>query len=131
MLKSAVWRILGILILGLITYAFTGSWVQTTAITFIHHAAFLVIYYLHERMWIWISTRTRLAGFYRKRKLFRPLIYEILLGHIVLGLITLIVTGSWLAVSVITPVYILNKLWIYVLYDKVWGRAKDGEVDGG
>jgi len=121
-LKSIVWRILGVLVLGLITYVFTRSWIQTTAITFIHHATFLLVYYLHERMWVWIAARKhRFQHLYSKRSVYRPLIYEIFLGHVILGLITFLVTGSWLAVSIITPVYILNKLWIYVVYDRIWG----------
>jgi len=120
MLKSAIWRVIGIIVLGVITYVFTGSWMQTTIITFAHHGAFLLIYYLHERLWIWIKQTRHLCYISRHSKVFRPILYEIILGHLVLGLITLAVTGSWLAVSLITPTYILNKLWMYVVFDKLW-----------
>jgi len=122
--KSVVWRVMGVVILGAITYGFTGSWMQTGAITFIHHGAFLLIYYLHERAWIWLK-RTRPLGYLSvHRAFFRPVFYEIILGHLVLGLITLCVTGSWLAVSLITPTYILNKLWVYVVFDKLWEKGR-------
>ena len=45
-----------------------------------------------------------------------------------LGLITLAVTGSWLAVSIITPTYILNKLWMYVVFDKVWEKLRASRI---
>ena len=128
MVRSTIWRIMGVLVLGIITYAFTGSWMQTTIITFAHHGAFLFIYYAHERMWIWIKRRRPYGLLSKYSKFFRPLFYEIILGHCVLGLITLAVTGSWLAVSIITPTYILNKLWMYVVFDKVWEKLRASRI---
>jgi len=49
--KSLSWRIVGIVILGSITYLFTHSWGETASITFIFHAIRLVLYYFHERVW--------------------------------------------------------------------------------
>lgn len=117
MLKSAIWRVLGVLILGTVTYGFTGSWAQTTAITFIHHAVFLMVYYLHERAWL--KARGKLL---RWKWWIRPITYEIILGHLILGLISLAVTGSWAQVTLITIVYIENKLWIYMVYDWIWKK---------
>jgi len=117
MLKSAIWRVLGVLILGTVTYGFTGSWAQTTAITFIHHGIFLMVYYLHERAWL--KVRGKLL---RWKWWIRPLTYEIILGHLILGLISLAVTGSWAQVTLITIVYIENKLWIYMVYDWIWKK---------
>jgi len=34
--KSVLWRILGVLILAIVTYAYTREWFQTGLITFIH-----------------------------------------------------------------------------------------------
>ena len=117
MLKSIVWRILGVIILGIVTYGFTRSWIQTTAITFIHHGVFLVVYYLHERAWL--GARGKLLKW---KRWIRPITYEIILGHLILGLISLAVTGSWAQVTLITVVYIENKLWIYVVYDWIWKK---------
>ena len=49
--KSVVWRIIGIIILGGISYAITHNWEQTTVITVIFHSVRLVLYYYHERAW--------------------------------------------------------------------------------
>lgn len=119
MTKSVLWRLMGVAVLAAVTFVFTRSWIQTGLITFLHHFAFIFIYYLHERAWLKIS---RVQG--KKRKIIRAFTYEIILGHGVLGLISLLVTGSWLHVTLITITYIENKLWIYLVYDWVWDRVK-------
>ena len=130
-LKSIIWRIMGVLVLAAVTYAYTRNWIQTGLITFIHHAMFLIIYYLHERAWQKIvrfdnkHLKISILGHpfnISKRKLIRMLTYEIVLGHLVLGIITLAITGSWLNVSLVTIVYIENKLWIYYVYDWIWDK---------
>ncbi|MBI4186485.1 MAG: DUF2061 domain-containing protein [Chloroflexi bacterium] len=50
-LKSITWRLLGILILGSITWLVTHSWEQATVITIIFHTIRLALYYYHERAW--------------------------------------------------------------------------------
>ncbi|MEW6355121.1 MAG: DUF2061 domain-containing protein [Planctomycetota bacterium] len=49
--KSLSWRILGIVILGAITYLVTGNWKATGGITIFFHSLRLVLYYWHERLW--------------------------------------------------------------------------------
>ena len=116
--RSVIWRGMGIGILAFITYIFTRSLIQTGLITFLHHFAFIFIYYAHERVW----QKIRILG--KRRKILRAFTYEIILGHCVLGLITLLVTGSWTKVTLVTIVYIENKLWIYVVYDWLWDKIK-------
>jgi len=53
--KSIVWRLLGIFILGLISWLVTHSWKEMTLITIIFHAIRLILYYFHERLWETIS----------------------------------------------------------------------------
>ncbi len=114
MVKSVVWRVLGIAVLALVTYVFTGSLIQSTAITFLHHSAFIFIYYFHERVWLRVK--------WKRKRWVKPFTYEIVLGHLVLGLISLVVTGSWVKVTLITVTYIENKLWMYVVYDWIWEK---------
>ena len=120
--KSIIWRLLGVVVLATVTYLVTKSWIQTGIITIIHHASFLLIYYGHERFWLWVGDRV--TG--KKRYFYRVLLYEIGLEFLVLGTITFLITGSWLAVSLITPIYIFNKIWMYVVYDKIWNKVKWG-----
>ncbi len=51
-LKSIVWRIIGIFILGYITWMFPHNWEKTTWITITFHSIRLVLYYIHERIWL-------------------------------------------------------------------------------
>lgn len=117
-IKSLIWRLVGIIILATITFIFTRSWIATTLITICHHLAFIFIYYGHERTWLRVKSRWML----RRKWWLRPIIYEIILGHAVLGVISLIFTGSWLKMTLITFVYIENKLWIYIVYDWIWNK---------
>jgi uncharacterized membrane protein len=54
-IKSIVWRILGIFILGLISWTITHSWRDMTLITVFFHGIRVILYYLHERLWERIS----------------------------------------------------------------------------
>ena len=49
--KSFTWRIVGIVILVVLSYFITGSWVEASLITFVFHAIRLILYVLHERAW--------------------------------------------------------------------------------
>lgn len=118
MAKSVLWRILGILILGIITYAITNNWITATVITFFHHLSFVFIYYFHERAWLRVKNRWLIKW----KRWIRPITYEIILGHIVLGIISFVFTGSWTTVTLITVIYIENKLWIYIVYDWIWDK---------
>lgn len=53
--KSVTWRVIGIIILGGISYVITRNWQQTTVITVIFHSLRLILYYFHERAWERIS----------------------------------------------------------------------------
>lgn len=118
MMKAIIWRAMGILILAIIIYIFTKNWIVSTLITFFHHLAFIFIYYLHERAWLKVTNEKIL----RWKRWIRPVTYEIILGHLVLGMISFIFTGSWLKVGLITITYIENKLWIYIVYDWLWDK---------
>ena len=49
--KSVTWRIVGIGILGGITYGLTKDLNQTTVITLLFHTVRFALYYYHERVW--------------------------------------------------------------------------------
>ena len=113
-----MWRILGVIILGVITYLFTGSWVQTGLITVIHHSVFLVVFYVHERIWLRIPPIKMF-----RRSLLKMFTYETLCGNVILGIITYYVTGSFAAMTGITLTYIGIKHICYVLNEYVWEKA--------
>lgn len=49
--KSIIWRLVGIVILGGISWAITHSWREMSLITILFHSIRVVLYYLHERIW--------------------------------------------------------------------------------
>lgn len=116
MMKSLVWRIIGVFWLVGITYTFTRNWVQVSLTTFIHHAIFLVVFYLHERVWIKSKMRPKL------KYAIKAVTYEVVLGNIILGLITYFVTGDVKQMTWITLTYIQSKLVLYFFYDWMWSR---------
>lgn len=115
-LKSFIWRILGVIVLATITWIFTHSWITVGLVTIIHHATFLLVFYLHERLW--------LKSTHKWKHYIKALTYEIILGMGLGGLIVLLVTGEWSKVSQITPTYTAVKLILYVIYDKLWDKIK-------
>lgn len=118
--KSVIWRLAGILILAIITYAFTREWVQTGLITIIHHGVFLVIFYFHERLWLKVKRIQNLMA----RSILKMLTYETLCGNVILGTISYLVTGSWRQMTAITLTYIGVKHVIYVWNERIWEKKK-------
>jgi len=121
--KSILWRVLGVLILATITYAYTRRWITTGLITVIHHAIFLLIYYFHERLWLKIKRIQNLTH----RSLLKMLTYETLCGNIILGTISYFVTGSWKQMTAITLTYIGIKHVCYVFNEFAWDKIKAGK----
>ena len=115
-IKSVLWRLIGVIVLGGVTYLYTRNWVTTSLVTFIHHGAFLFIFYFHELAWDkWGKKTTGL-----KKKIYKMFTYETLLGNVVLGTITYCVTGDWKAMTAITLTYIGIKHVIYIINEFAW-----------
>ncbi len=115
LIKSIAWRLMGVLILGVITYAYTRNWVQTSLITVLHHGIFLIVFYVHERVWLRIDVKSIL-----KKRILKCITYETILGNVILGLITYFVTGQLKQMTQITLSYIGIKHIIYVLNEFAW-----------
>lgn len=120
MLKSLIWRVIGVITLAVVTYFYTRNWITTTAVTLVHHAFFLVVFYLYERVWIKIKKPTG-----KLRSVVKSLIYEIILGMGFGGLIVFAFTGSFPSVTKITGTYTAIKLVMYYFYDKIWPELKE------
>ena len=118
--KSVLWRELGVLILGTVVYLFTGNWFITTLITFLHHGTFLIVFYLHERVWVKVKS---ING--NRRNIIKALIYEIILGMGLGGTIVFLVTGSFPLVTQITGTYTVIKIITYYFYDKLFPELKN------
>lgn len=118
--KSVIWRIVGVVVLASITYAYTGNWIQTGLITVLHHGIFLIVFYLHERFWLWIDRTLTLSIKYRP--FYKMVTYETLCGNIILGLITYFITGEVKVMTQITVTYIGFKHILYIGNEYLWKR---------
>ena len=118
--KSILWRIVGVITLGCVTYFYTRQWVQTTWITFLHHGVFLFIFVWHERFWLKVD----IHGL--KRKIIKTIMYEDILGMYILGIISLIITGNIQTMSKITITYIGIKNLMFIFNEFIWDRIKWG-----
>ena len=114
MLKSFIWRIMGVIVLATVTWFFTRNLITVGLVTFIHHATFLLVFYLHERAW------GNVRG--KWKHYIKSFTYEVILGMGLGGLIVLLVTESWSKVGQITLTYTAIKLIMYVIYDKIWEK---------
>jgi uncharacterized membrane protein len=52
MVKSITWRIIGVVLLGGISWLITHDWREMTLITVLFHSIRMVMYYFHERIWL-------------------------------------------------------------------------------
>jgi len=121
--KSIIWRIMGVLILAIVTYAYTREWIQTGLITIIHHGVFLFVFYFHERLWLRVKRIQNLTT----RSILKMLTYETLCGNVILGTITYLVTGDWKQMTAITLTYIGIKHIVYIFNEFVWDKIKVGK----
>ena len=120
-LKSFIWRIVGVIVLAAVTFAYTGNWITTGLVTVIHHGVFLLVYYFHERAWLKIKLDNMVW-----RSLAKMFTYETLCGNVILGTITYTITGSWKQMTAITLTYIGIKHVIYVWNEFIWEKIKWG-----
>lgn len=51
LVKAITWRVLGIVMLGGLSWLFTGDFKETGLITITFNAIRFVLYYVHERVW--------------------------------------------------------------------------------
>ena len=121
MVKSIVWRLVGVVILGLVTYMYTRKWVTTSWITFLHHGVFLFVFFAHERFWLHVD----ITGL--KRKIMKMITYETILGNFILAIITLIITGNIQKMTQITITYISIKHVIYIWNEFIWEKVSFGK----
>ena len=71
-LKSLTWRVIGVFLLGIISYLITRDLKAMTTITILFHGIRLILYYYHERIWeriSWGAIKHPLASLPVKHKL--------------------------------------------------------------
>ena len=56
-LKTMSWRVLATIITGIVVYLYTGKIGESSKITLTAAVILTIVYYLHERFWIWMRSR--------------------------------------------------------------------------
>ena len=117
--KSIAWRIVGVVVLGCVTFAYTGNWVTTSWVTFLHHFVFLFVFWAHERFWAHVDYENVIV-----RSVLKCLTYETILGTFILGVITILITGNIQQMTNITLTYIGFKHILYVINEFIWPKLE-------
>jgi len=115
MLKSFIWRVMGVFIYATVFYSFTGKLQLTIKSSLAHHTTFLLVFYLHERFWLWLK---------KPNSKVKAWTYEIVLGMGLGGLIVYYFTGTWKTVTLITGTYTVIKIITYYINEKVWSKIE-------
>jgi len=123
--KSVIWRIVGVIVLAAVTYFYTKNWITTGLVTIIHHATFLVVFYVHERLWL----KAKRPKTLKWRSIAKMFTYETICGNVILGIITYSITGDWKAMTAVTLTYIGIKHIIYIFNEFIWDKIKWGKKD--
>lgn len=50
-IKAIIYRGMGIIVLAVVTWIFTESVIQVTAVTIAYHTVSIIGYYIYERVW--------------------------------------------------------------------------------
>ena len=53
--KAVSWRLVAFVVLATISFAFTGSWHETTLIAVVYSVVQIFVYFAHERAWSGIT----------------------------------------------------------------------------
>jgi len=120
--KGIFYRIISIITLVIITYIYTGNLVQVTLITGVSTITFIIVFFLHERIWLRIK---RPKG-KLKRSITKMFTYITLLGIAILSVITYTFTRSIEITTSLTLTYVIVKHFLYVINELIWYKIKWG-----
>ena len=124
MAKGLFYRSISILTLILITYFYTGDILHVSLITCVSTVIFIVVFFIHERIWLHIETpKGKLT-----RSITKMFTYITLLGITVMSIITYVFTRSVEIMTNITVSYVIVKHFLYVINEFFWDTTKWGKT---
>ena len=122
LVKGTIYRIISVVTIAIITYLYTKDLMTVTLVTFFSNAVFLLVFYIHERIWLKIK---RLEG-KLARSIAKMFTYITVCGIVIMSIITYLVTGSLEAMTGITLTYVLIKHIMYIFNELLWYKIKWG-----
>ena len=118
--KGIIYRIISIITLAIITYIYTGNLITVTLITAVSNIVFLIVYFIHERIWLKIEKPKGKI----KRSLAKMFTYITVCGIIIMSTITYLITGDIQITTGVTATYVLIKHILYIFNELVWDNIK-------
>lgn len=122
LMKSVFWKLLGVVTLAILTYIYTHQWTLTIAVTGIHHGLLIIVFYIHERLWL----RIQYPKNFTIRSIAKAIVYETFLSTILLGTITYLATHNFTQTGYITITYTIIRHIMYILNEFLWNSIQWG-----
>lgn len=120
--KGVIYRLISIITLAIITYIFTGNLVTVTLVTAFSNIVFLIVFYIHERIWLRIERPKKKVA----RSIAKMFTYITVCGITIMSLITYTFTGSIQIMTGITVTYVSLKHVLYIFHELLWDRISWG-----
>lgn len=118
--KGVAWRILSIVTLAIVTYAFTGDWRTTTVVTVFANLVFLVLYYFNEYVWAKQERPKNKVT----RSILKMFTYVTVMGMGTMFLITYAITRDIQVMTNVTVVYVTIKHIMYIFHELCWNKIE-------
>ena len=118
--KTITWRIIGTLDTVLLSWIITGNPFTGLKIGFSEVFTKMILYYLHERIWLKIGVEDS-----RKRHLIKTITWRII-GTLDTVLLSWFITGSPETGLKIGLVEVISKMVLYYLHERMWYRINFG-----
>jgi uncharacterized membrane protein len=119
-IKSISWRIIGSLDTLLLTFIITGNIFYGLSISAVELITKLILYFLHERLWI----KYKLLNS-NKRHIFKTITWRII-GTIDTFLLAVIITGDTSVSVQIGVIEVFTKMILYYGHEKLWYQIDFG-----
>lgn len=118
--KTITWRVVGTVDTIILSWIITGNPFTGLKIGFAEVITKMVLYYFHERFWLYSKLRNS-----RKLHLIKTVTWRII-GTIDTILLAWLITGSPTTGMKIGVVEVVTKMALYYLHERVWHRINFG-----
>ncbi len=118
--KTITWRIIGTLDTIVLSWIITGNPLMGLKIGFTEVITKMILYYLHERMWLRLPISES-----RKRHIFKTLTWR-LVGTTDTVILSWIISGNPLTGFKIGLVEVVTKMILYYLHERTWYKINFG-----
>lgn len=127
LVKAISWRILASIDTFFIAYFVTGKTIIATPITILEVFTKILLYYLHERFWNFISWGRENDKSNSVRSLVKSISWRIW-GTLDTIFISLIISGNIQHALAIGGFELFTKITLYFIHERLWAQIKWGRI---